>query len=476
MEPGIFMFVLFVVGLIISAVWNQQQEQQDEYKKAELKLQAIEKRVGLAKRFLEQNFDYYQKLSEAGKAKFLARMRVVLASKRIVGQDGLVITREMQILTCAAFVQVTFGLQNFRLPRFKTIGIYPDVYHDRRLKRDLKGSTQPVGLIRFSWKHLKHGYLIPDDSINLALHELAHALKITIEKEDIQLDDSVSQELYEFVEDSAPIRSAILSGKIDAIRNYAAVNEDELFACCVEYFFENPADFKEKLPRVYDKICRILRQDTLNVEGDFAYANTSETSAYRRMSSVSGYQKVARAPLNTKIDDKAYSWTSTLMLLGILLGPLSLIIMLPNSESDGASILLFMLTLLVVGIMIFWRRLFASGYMSSFVFVAFMTFGWLFPALVSGLLLNSVVPIYSYTEVEHHPNVISANGIYLIKRSASKFAVMRNGLPIDNQLYNALKSGKVAYSIRCEMYYGLFGLKEFKSAEIVFDSGQTLAL
>jgi hypothetical protein len=165
-----------------------------------------------------------------------------------------------------------------------------------------------------------------------------------------------------------------------------------------------------------------------------------------------------------------------LMLLGILLGPLSLIIMLPNSESDGASILLFMLTLLVVGIMIFWRRLFASGYMSSFVFVAFMTFGWLFPALVSGLLLNSVVPIYSYTEVEHHPNVISANGIYLIKRSASKFAVMRNGLPIDNQLYNALKSGKVAYSIRCEMYYGLFGLKEFKSAEIVFDSGQTLAL
>lgn len=45
------MFVLFVVGLIISAAWNQQQEQQDEYKKAELKLQAIEKRVGLAKRF-----------------------------------------------------------------------------------------------------------------------------------------------------------------------------------------------------------------------------------------------------------------------------------------------------------------------------------------------------------------------------------------------------------------------------------------
>lgn len=476
MEPAIFLFILFVVGLIISAAWNQKQEQQNEYKKAELKLQAIEKRVGLAKRFLEQNFDYYQKLSEAGKAKFLARMRVVLASKRIVGQDGLVVTREMQILTCAAFVQVTFGLQNFRLPRFRTIGIYPDVYHDRRLKRDLKGSTQPVGLIRFSWKHLKHGYLIPDDSINLALHELAHALKITIEKSDTNIDDSISQELYEFVEDSAPIRSAILSGKIDAIRKYAAVNEDELFACCVEYFFENPADFKEKLPRVYDKICRILRQDTLNVEGDFAFTNTAKTSAYRSMNSVSGYQKVARAPLNAKIDDKAYSWTSTLMLLGIFLGPLSWMLLLPRVESDGTAILLFMITIITIGFMIFWRRFFASGYMSTFVFVAFMVFGWLFPVSVSCLLLNASVPIYSFTEIETQPNVINAGGECFLKNSSSDLVSMQNGVPIDCGLYAALRSNKLTYQVRCEMYYGLFGLKEFKSAEIIFDSGQTLAL
>ena len=476
MEPGIFMFVLFVVGLIISAAWNQKQEKQDEYKKAELKLQAIEKRVGLAKRFLEQNFDYYQKLSEAGRAKFLARMRVVLASKRIVGQDGLVVTREMQILTCAAFVQVTFGLQNFRLPRFKTIGIYPDVYHDRRLKRDLKGSTQPVGLIRFSWKHLKHGYLIPDDSINLALHELAHALKITIEKSDTNIDDSVSQELYEFVEDSAPIRSAILSGKIDAVRKYAAVNEDELFACCVEYFFENPADFKEKLPRVYDKICRILRQDALNVEGDFAFTNNSKTSAYRSMYSASGYQKLARAPFNVNIGDEAYSWTSTLMLLGIFLGPLSWMLLLPNIESDGTAILLFMITIITIGFMIFWRKFFASGYMSTFVFVAFMVFGWLFPASVSCLLLNAAVPIYSFTEIEPRASVINAGGECFIKNSSSALASMRNGIPIDCSIYAALRSNKATYKVHCEMYYGLFGLAEFKSAEVVFDSGQTLAL
>lgn len=288
-------------------------------------------------------------------------MRVVLSSKRIVGQDGLVVTREMQILTCAAFVPVTFGLQNFRLPRFKTIGIYPDVYHDRRLKRDLKGSTQPIGLIRFSWKHLKHGYLISDDRINLALHELAHALKIAIEKSDTNIDDLVSQELYEFVEDSAPIRSVILSRKMDAIRKYAAVNEDELFACCVECFFENPADFKEKLPRVYDKICRILRQAALNVEGDFAFTNTSQTSAYRSMYLASGYQKLARAPFNVNIGDEAYSWTSTLMLLGIFLGPLSWMLLLLNIESDGTAILLFMITIITIGFMIFWRKFFASG-------------------------------------------------------------------------------------------------------------------
>lgn len=468
------MFIVFVASLVVYAGYKQRLEKNDKTIQAELKLASIDKRMGLAKRFLERNFSYYQLLSPEGKLKFLARMRVVMASKRIVGQDGLKITREMQILTCAAFVQVTFGLKNFRLPRFKTIGIYPDVYEDRRLKRKFIGSTQPVGLIRFSWKHLKQGYRIPDDSINLALHELAHALKITIEKKDVQLDESIARELFSFVEASSPLRSAILSGKVDSLRKYAAVNADELFACCVEYFFENPADFKENLPTVYDKMCRILNQDMLNIERDFFY-ETAEKS-FDDYKGVSGYNKLVNKALKNHVGDDAFGWVSTIMLLGIFLGPLLLFFSLKSLESDSAYIGLLLLSILVLGLVVFWRRFYASGYMSSFVFVAFLCFGWLLPMSIATIGVNSLVPVSNVVIIEAAPRIISTStGIRLINNKSSVKA-LREGMGIDAGTYRMLKPFKGQYQIKCNLYYGLFGLLVFDSAEIVFSDDHKLSL
>lgn len=468
------MFILFVGALVVYAGYKQQLEKKDATIQAELKLASIEKRMGLAKRFLERNFSYYKLLSPEGKVKFLARMRVVMATKRIVGQDGLKITREMQILTCAAFVQVTFGLTNFRLPRFKTIGIYPDVYEDRKLKRRFKGSTQPAGLIRFSWKHLKHGYLIPDDSINLALHELAHALKITIERKDIKLDESISRELFSFVEASSPLRSAILSGKIDSIRKYAAVNADELFACCVEYFFENPADFKESLPSVYDKMCRILNQDMLNIDQDFQFDRPEKT--FNDFKGASDYNRMVNKALNNHVEDDAFGWISTIMLLGIFLGPMLLYFSLKSVESDGAYIGLLLISIFILGLVLFWRKFYASGYMSTFVFVAFLCFGWLLPTSVATVGLNSLVPLSEIEIVERAPQIVNNGDEILLINSKSQVSAIREGVEIDSDSYRLLRALEGQYQIKCKLYYGLFGLLAFDSIEILLDDGHTLSL
>lgn len=473
-EPGLFLFVFFVAGLVAYAGYKQRMEKADQSIQTELKLASIEKRMGVAKRFLEKHFIYYQLLSPEGKLKFLARMRVIMASKRIVGQDGLKITREMQILTCAAFVQVTFGLKNFKLPRFKTIGLYPDVYKDRRLKRMYKGSTRPVGLIRFSWKHLKHGYMIPDDSINLALHELAHALKITIERKDVKLDESISRELFSFVEASSPLRSAILSGKVDSLRKYAAVNSDELFACCVEYFFENPADFKENLPSVYDKMCRILNQDMLNIEQDFYFKKQDKT--FDDFKGASDYNRLVNKALNNHVEDGSFGWISTVMLLGIFLGPMLLYFSLNTVESDSTYVGMLLISILILGLVVFWRKFYASGYMSTFVFVAFMCFGWLLPMSVATIGVNSLVPVSHIEIIERAPNVINSGGEMLLINSKSKVAALREGVEIDSDSFRLLRALEGQYRVKCKMYYGVFGLLAFDSLEILLEDGHTLSL
>ena len=41
----------------------------------------------------------------------------------------------------------------------------------------------------------------------------------------------------------------------------------EMFAVCVETFFEQPEDFKKNLPELYQTMVNLLRQDPL-LEGD----------------------------------------------------------------------------------------------------------------------------------------------------------------------------------------------------------------
>jgi len=44
-------------------------------------------------------------------------------------------------------------------------------------------------------------------------------------------------------------------------RSYAATNIYEFFAIAVEYFFEVPDELKNELPRLYDYMVKLLKQD-----------------------------------------------------------------------------------------------------------------------------------------------------------------------------------------------------------------------
>ena len=81
----------------------------------------------------------------------------------------------MPILISAAAIMLSFGLNNYLLPHFKFIHIFPAEFIGvNPFLRVLAGNVSGRS-IRISWKHFLEGYQFPNDGENVGLHEMAHA-------------------------------------------------------------------------------------------------------------------------------------------------------------------------------------------------------------------------------------------------------------------------------------------------------------
>ncbi|MBR9859565.1 zinc-dependent peptidase [bacterium] len=212
---------------------------------------------------------YYQKLSKAGKKKFIRRMVFLMMRKVVVGYDDLKITPEMAILGLSAQVQMTYGLKKFSLPRFKKIIFYPQEFYSNYFRQDVKGLTSGLGFVTLSWKHTLEGFEDAQDNLNLALHEFAHALHIGLTKDDAK-DRMLAKSYADY---SWQVKSEFLQLQKEGteyLRDYGLHNKYEFFAVCVEHFFETPASFKRELQELFDIFCKLLNQNPLNAHKDYA--------------------------------------------------------------------------------------------------------------------------------------------------------------------------------------------------------------
>lgn len=214
--------------------------------------------------------NYYAHLSEAGKAKFCNRVAELLNEKEFEGMDGFQLTDEVRILICAATAQLTFGLDNYLLSSHNKIQVFPSTFYNPKNDNEYKGLTFQKNLIVLSWQDFEHGYLIHDDNYNLGLHELSHALRLSVNTSefDSNFASYVSDWDYKARNEFDRMQK-FPSGNF--LRNYAAVNMSEFFSVCVEYFFEVPEKFKTNLPDIYRYLCILLNQDPLNTQNDYQF-------------------------------------------------------------------------------------------------------------------------------------------------------------------------------------------------------------
>jgi len=210
-------------------------------------------------------FRYYQQLLPADRARFERKVANFIGGKVFIPRGVSEVTIEARVLIAAAAVQLTFGLKDVRLDHFRRILVYPNDYYSSITKRYHRGEVNPrFGMIVLSWQSFIDGYITPGDSVNVGLHEMAHALRLEniLRSEDFPpfFDDTLLMQFDDFGLDFC--RQTVVNPE-RFFRPYACTNPEEFFAVAVENFFERPAQFRREFPEIYSVMMRLLNQDPL---------------------------------------------------------------------------------------------------------------------------------------------------------------------------------------------------------------------
>ncbi|HLF44911.1 MAG TPA: zinc-dependent peptidase [Chitinophagaceae bacterium] len=207
--------------------------------------------------------NYFNELHPALKQKYISRVHNYINGKEF-HYIGLEQNEEIPILVSAAAVQVTLGLKNYRMQHFKNIYVLADAYRMDNDEELYIGHVVPDG-IYISWKHFLYGYSDKSDNINVAIHEMSHALVFNNFFAQYGADKHFRLNYEKFSTTTGPILADVITSRKSYLRSYAFSNIHEFWAVSVEAFFENPDGLKENMPDLYDALCRVLNQDPLSM-------------------------------------------------------------------------------------------------------------------------------------------------------------------------------------------------------------------
>lgn len=206
-------------------------------------------------------FNYFNELPKHLKYRFVSRVHEFKKSKKF-HFIGLERNEDTATLVSASAIQVTFGLKNYKLSHFNDIYILADAYHMDDDQELYIGHVAPDG-IYLSWKHFLYGYSKKTDNINVAVHEMSHALLYNNFFAQFGVDANFRLNYEKFSSTTGPILADVITNRRSFLRSYAFSNLHEFWAVSAEAFFEDPKGLKEHMPDLYEALCRVLNQDPM---------------------------------------------------------------------------------------------------------------------------------------------------------------------------------------------------------------------
>jgi len=231
------------------------------------RVQGFEQQKTFYHSVISQHLRYYNRLNAEQQDKLLFRAYLFRRSKKF-HYVGVEKSEEMPILISAVAAQLTLGLDKFSLNYFRDIYVLQHDYHYGYYSLPFMGHVDSSG-IYLSWDNFMQGMHSPNDSSNVGLHEMAHALAYVNFITKTEEDKHFKKEFKNFSKVARPVFQDMQKGKKTILGEYAATNYHEFWAVCVEVFFENPIRLQYELPELYEAMVVVLNQDPLSVLVDY---------------------------------------------------------------------------------------------------------------------------------------------------------------------------------------------------------------
>jgi MtfA peptidase len=213
---------------------------------------------------LKRRVPFYRGLQGEPARRFENDLRIFLAEQQIYGAHGVQVDDETRVLIGASAAMLGHGLPDFEWPNVRDIVVYPGTFDEEYAvgTGSISGMVHRQGPVLFSQQDLRHGFRRPDDGHNVGLHELAHVMDMNTGHADGLPSGLSWVATAPWIEIMADRLRRIRRRRYrHVLRDYAGVDEAELFAVAVEVFFERPRHLRARDPELYEMLAGYFGQD-----------------------------------------------------------------------------------------------------------------------------------------------------------------------------------------------------------------------
>jgi len=221
---------------------------------------------------LKKHVAFYRHLGEEQKRRFEEKLEDFFSYVTIEGVHTKVSDLD-KLLVASASVIPAMGLKKWKYYNLRTVLLYPETFNRQEFlqsgfEKDTlgmvgEGSMQQVMIL--SKPALHEGFMNDNSNSNTGIHEFVHLL----DKDDGEmnglpgslLDRNLAAKWNETVSKNLEL---IASGQSD-INTYSLTNRAEFFAVVSEYFFNDPARFKERHEDIFNLLVKIFHQNPLEL-------------------------------------------------------------------------------------------------------------------------------------------------------------------------------------------------------------------
>ena len=199
---------------------------------------------------------FYQELTKEEQIKFVKRTFQFIGDSDFITEGNKQLSLEVKTIISGAFIQMTFGLKRFLLSQYNTIFVAPRAYSYKHTEDVYHGDVNTKSKrVTLSWPKVKEGFAIPDDAINLCIHELGHCLYIEQTERGRFFSDAAWKQWHLL---ALPIMRKLKSHKSNSLRSYGGNNELEFFSVSLETYFENPKGLEKEYPIYFKFLQKLL--------------------------------------------------------------------------------------------------------------------------------------------------------------------------------------------------------------------------